>query len=239
MRPDVLIETFVKRIFRNYIYPQFEELADSGIITDDPILFLRNLLGFDILKADYDGYGKEWLKLNEELNERRKTKSIEFPKDYDSQLTNTYAVYVLVRKIRPKIIVETGVANGVSSFFILNAIKRNCEGQLVSFDINEKAGSLLNDEERQLWNFLKLDKVNKREFKELFSHIENIDIFIHDSDHSYKWQKFEYLSALSRMRDGSFLLSDDVDSSYAFIDVVSKFDSELRINFLIGKTRFF
>jgi len=45
--------------------------------------------------------------------------------------------YALIRKFNPKIIVETGTSMGWSSFMILNALKREKEGHLYSFDLND------------------------------------------------------------------------------------------------------
>ena len=44
-------------------------------------------------------------------------------------------LYLLVRKYRPSLVVETGVAQGVSSRFILEALKDNGEGKLISIDL--------------------------------------------------------------------------------------------------------
>jgi hypothetical protein len=44
-----------------------------------------------------------------------------------------------------------------------------------------------------------------------------IDIFIHDSDHSYLWQLFEYRVALGKIQSKMGLIcSDDVDKSYLY-----------------------
>lgn len=43
-------------------------------------------------------------------------------------------------------------------------------------------------------------------------------MFLHDSDHSYRWRMFEYTTVRDRLKSDGILLSDDVDVSYAFID---------------------
>jgi predicted O-methyltransferase YrrM len=45
-----------------------------------------------------------------------------------------------------------------------------------------------------------------------------IDMFFHDSDHSYRNQEHEYSVFYERLRPGGFLVSDDIDASYAFLD---------------------
>jgi predicted O-methyltransferase YrrM len=44
------------------------------------------------------------------------------------------SIYVIIRVLKPNIIVETGVANGASSFYILLALKRNKKSHLFSID---------------------------------------------------------------------------------------------------------
>lgn len=50
-------------------------------------------------------------------------------------------LYALVRKARPRVCVETGVCNGVSSAFILQALHDNDLGRLYSIDFPEYAGA--------------------------------------------------------------------------------------------------
>jgi hypothetical protein len=45
------------------------------------------------------------------------------------------AVWCLVRHLRPRKVVETGVAHGVTSRFILEALKKNGDGHLWSIDL--------------------------------------------------------------------------------------------------------
>jgi len=49
-------------------------------------------------------------------------------------------LYKLVRTLHPKIVVETGVANGISSSFILKALSENSSGRLYSIDLHYREG---------------------------------------------------------------------------------------------------
>ena len=76
---------------------------------------------------------------------------------------NSPLLYFLVRSMRPRIVVETGVAAGFSSSAILTALKENGEGILYSSDFPyfriknpEKYIGLLVDEElKGNWTCLK------------------------------------------------------------------------------------
>ena len=53
---------------------------------------------------------------------------------------------------------------------------------------------------------------------------KEIDIFIHDSDHTYKNMMFEYDISWPHIKKGGLLISDDVESSNAFYDFSIKKD---------------
>jgi hypothetical protein len=44
-------------------------------------------------------------------------------------------LYVLIRALKPKIVLETGVASGVSTLFMLQALNHNTHGTLYSIDL--------------------------------------------------------------------------------------------------------
>ncbi|EEZ92668.1 MAG: hypothetical protein BJBARM4_0735, partial [Candidatus Parvarchaeum acidiphilum ARMAN-4] len=113
-------------------------------------------------------------------------------------------------------IVETGVANGHSTFIILKALEKNDYGTLTSIDISQKAGVLIDSDMKKNWNLVVI-KPNAKSIRRFFEKFDrNIDIFIHDSNHSFFWQSLEYSLALPHMSGHSILLSDDIDTSYAF-----------------------
>ncbi len=58
----------------------------------------------------------------------------------------------------------------------------------------------------------------KVELPALLSRLDSIDIFFHDSDHSYAHQLWEYRTAWPLVREGGLLASDDVDWTAAFAD---------------------
>lgn len=147
-------------------------------------------------------------------------------------------LYALVRLRPPRNVVETGVARGVSTFFILHALRENRTGKLTSFDLSPSAGSLLRGEETSEWKLVVLSpRRARREFVEQLDQGGPVDLFIHDSDHSYGHQWFEYTSVLPRMGEGTLLASDDVDGSYAYLDFCRMHD--LRPHFLVSSTKVF
>ena len=83
-------------------------------------------------------------------------------------------------------------------------------------------GSLISEDLKPYRNLYVLPKKNKKTLNQYLNKIKPIDIFIHDSNHMYYWQMIEYESFLKNISSNGFILSDDVDSSYAFIDFCNK-----------------
>lgn len=167
--------------------------------------------------------------------DRIKNSKLNYPLNYAIEEQTAYFIYSFIRIIKPLKLIETGVANGNSTYFILNALKENGRGKLYSVDIKSDVGTLLSDDEKQNWELFILK--SKRDFKEYLSKNAPFDVFIHDSDHSYFWQYFEYQTIKSFMSPNGFIMSDDADHSYAFIDFCK--NNNLRPYFLFDSRKIF
>ena len=166
-------------------------------------------------------FKKEFQLLTAELERRHINSALSFPLDFGINMGSSFSLYVLTRHYKPETIVETGVANGVSTFFFLNALIKNNSGTLISLDITDKVAVLLEKEEEFNWE-LRIIKPTKESFREAMRTIGVCDFFLHDSDHSYAWQMHEYTTILPFIKKGGLMLSDDVDSSFAFTDFVNR-----------------
>lgn len=146
-------------------------------------------------------------------------------------------LYVAVRALRPSVVLETGVAAGVSTASILAALERNGMGELHSIDLPnyEKAylppldkepaailpegrttGFLVPEALRYRWH---LHLGNTRQvLPNLLSNLHRIDLFLHDSEHTYDTMSFEYEIVWPHLQPGGLLLSDDVTWNGAFPD---------------------
>ncbi len=140
-------------------------------------------------------------------------------------------IYLLVRKYKPRVMIETGVANGATSYCILRAMRDNKRGSLVSIDYpmykpapndpfhlpkNKKPGWLVPRELRGRWKLI-LGKSSTA----LPKFNEKVDMFFHDSEHSYKNMMFEYNWALKHTAVGGIILSDDINWNTAFRDFLN------------------
>ena len=150
---------------------------------------------------------------------------------WNAELELFSLLYVLVKSKKPQLLVETGVANGVSTSAIMSALDEdNSSGSLNSFDVLPETKEAYLGKGK--WNFHLLDK--KRTHKQLSVAVGNsplVDIWLHDSNHGYRWQKFEYLLALSRLKEGGILISDDIDASPAWGELAKSHFKESYIIF--------
>ena len=113
--------------------------------------------------------------------------SFQFWNDGDAGLART--IWCLARHLRPKKVVETGVAHGVTSRFILEALNRNGDGHLWSIDLpplerdwRNQVGAAVDDRHSDRWTYIKGS--SRRRLSGLLSSLGPIDLFVHDSLHS-------------------------------------------------------
>lgn len=140
-------------------------------------------------------------------------------RSFNSDPTLARCLYVLCRALTPTVVVETGVANGMSSAFILQALRVNRHGTLHSIDLPLPGknpgmiGVLIPNELRSRWH-LHLGSSRRALPHIVRGHI--VDIFVHDSLHTYRNMRREFDVAWPRIRPGGVLVSDDVDGNPAF-----------------------
>jgi predicted O-methyltransferase YrrM len=157
-----------------------------------------------------------------------------FPPRWGVERATGLALYGLVRLLRPVTVVETGVADGRSSFMILSALERNGEGMLHSFDVRPDAGSLARGHPQ--WKLTRSDARDPRQtLVNALEQLDVIDLFLHDSDHAYGNQSFEYEQAWPRIPVGGVLASDDVDLTKAYVDFATRHDQ--RPQFLFDRRK--
>jgi predicted O-methyltransferase YrrM len=132
-------------------------------------------------------------------------------------------VYALTRWLRPGVVIESGGFIGMSSAFILKAFadEKLATAKLYSIEWNEDCdqGALIPDELRSQFvplrgkveDFLKRDQLPR-----------SVDMFLHDSSHSYRHMLWEFQKFWPRLRDGGLLVSHDVQMNAAFPEFVTK-----------------
>ena len=143
--------------------------------------------------------------------------------------------YSIIRIQQPAALVETGCATGFTSSLVLYALKQNGKGRLTSIDIPPRKGqfempwslrdglksgylvpSTLRVDGR--WSLMLENARNALPRLLQSEGFRQIDVFYHDSDHSFGHQMWEYLTVWPHLSPGGLLLSDDIGWSSAFRD---------------------
>lgn len=126
------------------------------------------------------------------------------------------AIYSIIRERKPNVVFETGVANGLTTRLILSALNKNKKGKLISVEVSNNVGVLLDGFDKSRWSLITGEP--KSNMRKALKDLKEIDIFIHDSDHSYENMKFEFDSIYPLMSKNGIIMSDDIDTNSAFIE---------------------
>jgi len=129
--------------------------------------------------------------------------------------------YALVRALQPEVVVETGVCYGVTSAYFLKALDVNGHGHLHSIDLpplgkdgDAYVGTFVPRELRHRWTLHR--GTTRRLLPPLVASLGQIDLFLHDSLHTYQNMRSEFLTVWPAMRPGGVLIADDVEGNVAF-----------------------
>lgn len=222
IRHRKLDSSIFNNIFDNHkeLNDIYKELADTGLVTE----LNNNLQQFESVK-------------NQVIR----------GKQADSGVISSdegTALYAIIRKLKPDVVVETGVCSGYSTAMLLKAMELNNKGQLYSIDFPEVLGEEYNDNDfwegkggavvpngkesgwlipeslKGRWH-LHLGKTQDL-LEPLLKELGQIDIFIHDSEHSYECMWYEYNCAWEHIKNSGYLISDDIGWNSSFFDFAKK-----------------
>lgn len=142
--------------------------------------------------------------------------------------------YAICRLQKPATVVETGVAHGVTSAFLLQALAVNGVGELWSIDLpplaegaDDQVGYLVPAGLRSRWRLLRGRTCNL--LPGIVLKLPAIDMFLHDSLHTYRNMTWEFQTVWPRLRSGGVLLSDDVNLNRAFERFATRADISLAL----------
>ena len=186
------------------------------------IAFITNLTG--ATAAEIQEYAAEirdnrkfYKGIEEKRNSYGRRESVWY---YGLNRTLGTVLYIICRKQRPDYVLETGVASGVSSSYILGALEVNGRGQLYSIDLpvwqKIPSGWMIPDYLRNRWQLIQ--GMSSKKMAPLLGKIKEIDIFLHDSDHSYENMLWEFETVWTHLKTGGLLLAHNIDYCDAFTD---------------------
>ena len=123
------------------------------------------------------------------------------------------ALYLLVRAARPRVVIETGVLYGASSGHILAALARNGKGELHSIELGRDSREpphdfLIPHGLQYRWDLVVGD--SRWELPALLEHLTEVNLFHHDSLHTFEHMKWEYETVFPHLTHDGVLSSHDV-----------------------------
>jgi predicted O-methyltransferase YrrM len=138
--------------------------------------------------------------------------------------------YAVTRALGPEIILETGVCYGITSAFILEALERNRKGSLHSVDLpplgrddNKFVGWAVPDGPlKSRWHLHR--GASRKLLPRLLKQVGRVDVFVHDSLHTYRNMRMEFELVWPRLRPGGVLISDDIQGNAAFLELAERKD---------------
>ena len=171
--------------------------------------------------AEIDGYISEIIsntRFHHQLDDKRHSTSKSQHSNWSWGISPTLgiALYSICRLQKPGVVAETGVSSGVSSSYILLALEENRMGELYSIDPQPQSGWLIPDYLRHRWHFMQ--GTSAQELIPLLVKAGQIDIFLHDGEHTYQNMLWEFQTAWPHLKAGGILLSHNIDFNHAFSD---------------------
>jgi predicted O-methyltransferase YrrM len=129
--------------------------------------------------------------------------------------------WCLARHLHSARIVETGVAGGLSSRVLLEAIERNGGGRLWSIDLPplldadlaRETAAAVPQRLRAYWTLLRGS--SRRLLPRLAAELHQVDLFLHDSLHTTRNVRFELEHVWPALAPGGAALIDDLDRNTA------------------------
>jgi predicted O-methyltransferase YrrM len=142
--------------------------------------------------------------------------------------------WAIVRHLRPQRVVETGVARGVTTSVLLQAMERNGYGALWSIDLPDlrlawrgQVSAAVLPESRARWTYVRGS--SRRFLPAVLADLGRIQLFLHDGLHTHGNMLFEFGAAWRHLAPGGLILADDIDSNGAFGHFGSWTASPLRL----------
>lgn len=202
--------------------------VDVLVSDRDYLAFLRNIT--DSSEDRIVGYLNDFkndAEFREAFSKKLKELAVSGIKAPGDLRFHSLSLYCIIRAAKPSLMIETGVAQGKSSALALLAMHHNNKGKLISIDYPNPVGALLPDGAvtstegkevgwlvplylRERWD-LRLGDAKQLLPKVLKLKTNNkVDIFFHDSLHTYEHAMFEFETAVKHIKKG-IMICDNIE----------------------------
>jgi predicted O-methyltransferase YrrM len=131
------------------------------------------------------------------------------------------SLWCLIQHRSLRTVVETGVAHGVTSRIMLEALDRNGAGHLWSVDLpplerewRKQVGMAVAPYAARRWSYI--EGTSRLHLPALLARLHAIDLFVHDSLHTERNVRFELGQAWPALNAGGAIVVDDIDANNGF-----------------------
>lgn len=146
--------------------------------------------------------------ISRQLRASRRGKEI----DQQAHFGRRLGWYALIRVCKPELVVETGTEKGLGSLVIAEALSRNGSGRLITIDMEPSSGLLLGDAYQGVIEHKIGDSL------EVITQLRQVDLFIHDSDHSATHEANEFEIVEDRLSKVGVVISDNAHATTALAE---------------------
>ena len=165
--------------------------------------------------------------LKAHLSARLKARSSKLFVDQEIRYGRRLGWYAVVRHLKPKVVIETGVDKGLGTSVLAAALLRNSmdgfPGHVWGIDIDPKAGWMLSGKYLKTGTIIADDAIAAiRKF-----HLP-VDLYINDSDHSKDYEFREYHEIQKKLAPNAIVLGDNAHCS----DSLFRYSREVDRQFL-------
>jgi predicted O-methyltransferase YrrM len=247
-----LVRNFPGKIFNaekscdNIVYANLKKMAKDGNVADAA---WRAVLDEALEEAKTVAHADQVFERRAYIENYVKELTQKYGAHYSAGWVNpddALFLYWLVRKLKPRTIVQTGVCNGMSSaFMMLGLVKNGADGSLHVIDLppvfnakdpgwtvrgkvygvvipeGKSSGWMVPDAYRdrlEVWN-----GDAKALLPKLVDKVGSIDLFYHDSDHTYDHMMFEFGEAKRKLKPGGLIVGDDVSWNASVWDFADEY----------------
>jgi predicted O-methyltransferase YrrM len=249
----VLVRNFSGKIFNAYkscnnaVYASVKRLAKGDQVAESA---WGGVLEASLAEAKTVPHANEVFERQAYIEEYLRALAGKYGAHYSAGWVNrddAVFLYWLVRKLNPRTVVQTGVSNGLSSAFIMLALaKNNAQGRLHVIDLpavfnphdpgwtiadkvygvvipeGKTSGWMVPDAYRDRFEVWNGDA--KELLPQMVDKVDSIDLFFHDSDHSYDHMMFEFREAKRKLKAGGLVVADDVSWNASVWDFADEYE---------------
>ncbi len=138
-----------------------------------------------------------------------------------------YAMYVVTRSIQPEVVVETGVAHGSSSTYVLAGLEATGRGSLISIELSDdpNVGGMIPKKLRARWELKRGHSLEL--LPGVLAEHGPIDMFVHDSWHRCRHVTRELELVWPHLAPGGVMCVHDILANNAFPRFLGRHASEI------------